>query len=62
MVRDLKGVIQFWNSGAEALYGWRRDEVLGKSLHEVLQTEFPNGYVWRVIWATRRSSCSPSWA
>jgi PAS domain S-box-containing protein len=44
MVRDLKGIIQFWNSGAEALYGWRRDEVLGKSLHEVLQTKFPNGY------------------
>ena len=44
MVRDLKGVIQFWNSGAEVLYGWRRDEVLGKSLHEVLQTKFPHGY------------------
>ena len=44
MVRDLKGSIQFWNSGAEALYGWRRDEVLGKSLHEVLRTKFPNEY------------------
>jgi len=44
VVRDLKGIIQFWNSGAEALYGWRRDEVLGKSLHEVLQTKFPHGY------------------
>jgi two-component system, NtrC family, sensor kinase len=44
MVRDLNGIIQFWNSGAEALYGWRRDEVLGKFLHEVLQTKFPNGY------------------
>ena len=40
MVRDLKGVLQFWNSGAEALYGWRRDEVLGKKIHEVLQTRF----------------------
>ncbi len=44
MVRDLKGSIQFWNSGAEALYGWRRDEIMGKSLHEVLQTKFPSGY------------------
>jgi len=44
MVRDLKGIIQFWNSGAESLYGWRRDEVLGKPLHEVLQTKFPGGY------------------
>jgi len=44
MVRDLTGFIQFWNSGAESLYGWRRDEVLGKPLHEVLQTKFPDGY------------------
>src|ERR1700722_4037690 len=44
MVRDLTGIIQFWNSGAEVLYGWPREEVLGKSLHEVLQTKFPNGY------------------
>jgi PAS domain S-box-containing protein len=44
MVRDLNGIIQFWNSGAEGLYGWRRDEVLGKPLHEVLQTKFPGGY------------------
>ena len=42
VVRDLKGIIRFWNSGAEVLYGWHRDEVLGKPLHEVLQTKFPN--------------------
>jgi PAS domain S-box-containing protein len=41
MVRDFNGVLQYWNAGAEALYGWRRDEVLGKSLHELLQTRFP---------------------
>jgi PAS domain S-box-containing protein len=41
MVRDLNGILQYWNAGAEALYGWRRDEVLGKSLHELLQTRFP---------------------
>jgi PAS domain S-box-containing protein len=41
MVRDLDGKVQFWNSGAERLYGWRRDEVFGKVLHQVLQTEFP---------------------
>ncbi len=36
MVRDLDGVIQFWNSGAEDLYGWGRDEVLGKNVNDVI--------------------------
>jgi PAS domain S-box-containing protein len=44
IVRDMDGVILFWNSGAEALYGWRREEVLGKFVHQVLQTRFPNGF------------------
>jgi PAS domain S-box-containing protein len=43
LVRDMKGILLFWNSGAEALYGWRREEVLGKSIHQVLQTRFPKG-------------------
>ncbi|MGE0407200.1 MAG: ATP-binding protein [Candidatus Korobacteraceae bacterium] len=41
MVRDLNGALLFWNSGAEALYGWKRDEVLGLGLHQLLQTQFP---------------------
>lgn len=41
MVRDMNGALLFWNSGAEALYGWQRQEVLGKSVHQVLQTRFP---------------------
>src|SRR3979490_592215 len=43
IVRDMNGVLLYWNSGAEALYGWRREEVLGKSIHQVLQTRFPKG-------------------
>jgi PAS domain S-box-containing protein len=43
IVRDLNGLLLFWNSGAEALYGWQRDEVLGKPIHEVLKTRFPVG-------------------
>ena len=38
MVRDMTGVLLFWNAGAEALYGWRREEVLGKKIDEVLRT------------------------
>ncbi|HEX4007412.1 MAG TPA: ATP-binding protein [Acidobacteriaceae bacterium] len=41
IVRDLNGAIRFWNSGAESLYGWHRDEVLGRNLHELLRTVFP---------------------
>jgi PAS domain S-box-containing protein len=41
MVRDLDGAIQFWNTGAETLYGWKREEVMGREIHAVLQTVFP---------------------
>jgi PAS domain S-box-containing protein len=41
IVRDMQKHIAFWNRGAERLYGWRQDEVLGKSVHELLQTKFP---------------------
>ena len=41
MVRDLDGVLQFWNSGAEAFYGWNRTEVLGKNVHQILRTKLP---------------------
>jgi PAS domain S-box-containing protein len=40
-VRSLDGALQFWNTGAENLYGWRKDEVLGQDLHRILRTEFP---------------------
>jgi two-component system, cell cycle sensor histidine kinase and response regulator CckA len=30
MVMDLNGTITFWNQSAEKLYGWRREETIGK--------------------------------
>jgi PAS domain S-box-containing protein len=42
VVRDIDGTITYWNRGAERLYGWQKDEVLGKPLHDVLKTRFPN--------------------
>jgi PAS domain S-box-containing protein len=41
MVCNLKNEVMFWNKAAAALYGWRKEEIKGKSLHEVLQTVFP---------------------
>lgn len=39
--RSLDGNVKFWNSGAEALYGWQRDEVIGRDMHSLLKTIFP---------------------
>ncbi len=40
-VRDADSLISYWNEGAERLYGWSRDEALGKLTHDLLHTEFP---------------------
>ncbi len=41
MVRAADGTIAFWSRGAEALYGWTRQEALGQSSHSLLKTRFP---------------------
>jgi PAS domain S-box-containing protein len=41
MVRDTKGHIVLWNLGAEKLYGYTREEAMGRLSHELLQTRFP---------------------
>jgi len=33
---DLRGQVQYWNQGAEALYGYRAAEILGRSIGAVL--------------------------
>jgi two-component system, LuxR family, sensor kinase FixL len=40
-VRDMHDVITYWNRGAEELYGWTRDEAVGKVTHQLTQTIFP---------------------
>ncbi len=40
-VREPGGRIVFWNHGAEATYGWTREEARGRISHELLQTQFP---------------------
>jgi PAS domain S-box-containing protein len=40
-VRDANDVITYWNHGAEELYGWRREEAIGRISHQLMQTIFP---------------------
>jgi PAS domain S-box-containing protein len=40
-VRNLNDVITFWNRGAEELYGWPREEAIGRVSHELIRTVFP---------------------
>jgi PAS domain S-box-containing protein len=40
IVRDLEGHILYWNQGAEKLYGWPREEAVGKITHSLLNTQF----------------------
>jgi PAS domain S-box-containing protein len=35
LARDLQGNILFWNSGAERLYGWTRQEAVGRNAGEI---------------------------
>ena len=37
----LHGAIEFWNTGAERLYGFAPNEAVGHSSHSLLQTKFP---------------------
>ena len=37
----LDGPIEFWNVGAERLYGFAPNEAIGRSSHALLQTKFP---------------------
>jgi PAS domain S-box-containing protein len=43
-VRTLDDKIAYWNQGAERLYGWKRDEVLGSLSHDFLKAEFPGPF------------------
>ncbi len=43
LIRDSLSRVIFWNKGAEELYGWSSQEVLGHITHFLLKTHFPKG-------------------
>ncbi len=41
LVLDSEGNIQFWNRGAERLYGWTREEAVGTNANALLHSQYP---------------------
>jgi PAS domain S-box-containing protein len=41
LVFDTEDRVTYWNRGAERLYGWSKEEAVGRVVYELLQTVFP---------------------
>ena len=41
IIHGIDGVISHWTAGSEQLYGWSRAEAVGKVVHDLLRTHFP---------------------
>jgi PAS domain S-box-containing protein len=44
IVRDASDRITFWNNGATDLYGFTREDAMGRVSHDLLRTEFPEPF------------------
>jgi two-component system cell cycle sensor histidine kinase/response regulator CckA len=40
---DRDGTITYWNRGSQRIYGWSKEEALGRKIHQLLQTTLPPG-------------------
>src|SRR4028118_1585304 len=46
---DEQFILTAWNKGAEDMFGWRADEVLGRAIYEVVRPDFSEEQLDRVI-------------
>jgi PAS domain S-box-containing protein len=44
IIKKIDDTIVFWSQGAQDLYGWTKEEAVGKKSRELLKTEFPESY------------------
>jgi hypothetical protein len=40
IVRDMNDVVTYWNAGAEEIYGWKREEAVGKITSQLLHSMY----------------------
>jgi PAS domain S-box-containing protein len=41
LIRDLYGTIIYWSTGAADMYGWTKEEAVGKISHKLIRSELP---------------------
>jgi PAS domain S-box-containing protein len=41
LIRDLYGTIIYWSTGAADMYGWTKEEALGRISHKLIRSELP---------------------
>jgi PAS domain S-box-containing protein len=41
IVRNSEGAVEYWSKGAETLYGWTKDEAIGRNIRDLCHTQFP---------------------
>ena len=46
IISDATGLISYWNCGAERIYGWKREEAVGRNVHELLKTRSAETLGW----------------
>lgn len=54
MITDLAGTLVHWNKSAEKLYGWRREEVLGRNVVDVTPLEMNKEQAHQIMEHLRR--------
>jgi PAS domain S-box-containing protein len=54
---DLAGLVTHWNLAAETLYGWRRDEVLGRPITDLTVGPSDQQLAAQIMDAVERTGC-----